>query len=153
SLLAAIVSLGLVSAQARAEEATSDPEPTPVPGTMPAPATTTPAPEELNPPPPTGTMTPAPATQGVVCPPLTGPRSEADMQPGRGLRVTGAMFMVLGAATLIPGAVMTWWGMDHRGDPTVRNQDAIWITGAVATAVGGASFLAGIPMLAAGVHK
>src|SRR5437868_3860452 len=36
---------------------------------------------------------------------------------------------------------------------TVDHPNAIWIAGATATAVGGASFIAGIPMLAAGTRR
>jgi len=114
-----------------------------------------------------GAQDQAPPTPGVVNPPLTsdavnpncGPigysRTDRDYAPGRAQRVTGGMLLGLGLLTAVPGAAMLGWAQtyDPLNDRPVDNLRQIRNAGAVATAIGAASVVIGIPVLAVGVHK
>jgi hypothetical protein len=142
-VLIVISALGLVSTSvARAED--------------PAPVTTeeerTTVTTETAPPPGTVITPTAPATN---CGPMGYGKVDKDLNPGRSKRITGGMLVVLGIATLVPGAAMLGWSERHdpRTDQPVDDLRAIRISGAVATALGAASVLVGIPIVAKGYSE
>lgn len=110
-----------------------------------------PVPGEL----PSASVAPPASVSPTECPALNYSRADRDYAPGRSKRVTGGMLLVLGIATLIPGAAMAGWAHDYdpATDRPVSDLRAIKIGGGVAAAVGSLSVLIGIPVLAIGVRE
>jgi len=112
--------------------------------------------EDQTPPAP-GTVNPSVMSDGsnANCGPIGYTRTDRDYAPGRGQRITGGMLVGLGLLTLVPGAAMLGWSehYDPAHDQPVDNLHQIKVAGAVATAMGAASVLIGIPVIAVGVHN
>jgi hypothetical protein len=112
--------------------------------------------ESAKPPEPGEISAPVPeGGTGPSCGPMGYARADRDLAPGRGKRVTGALFLSMGLLTVIPGASMLGWSQHEQNDPAYNANDlhSIKVGGAVATAVGAASILIGIPVLAVGARE
>jgi hypothetical protein len=145
SLLSVSVAQGEEAGSVEEREQTTTITPDSTTTTTTTPTTT----EEVAPAP--GTVTPSPAN----CGPMSYNHANNDYQPGRGKRVTGGMFLGLGLATLIPGAILIAWSQtqDPTADRSQEDLDRIRNWSIAATAVGAASTIIGIPVLAVGVSK